>query len=200
MSTRRFVGLKLNKKKYEKVFTILDGYVSDNFIVASILFTKAPIKNVKIYRVGIFAPLYLDSIFTTEGKFRKNLELPRFAKPSIDFINGAKIALDSLAIPNQFINVHIFDTKSKDLSLDQLIKLNKIDSLDLIIGSVKDLEFKQLASFALTKNIPFISSTYPNDGGITANPFLVIVNSTLKSHCEAIFANVLQNHGKEKYC
>jgi hypothetical protein len=159
---------------------------------------KAPIKNVKIYRVGIFAPLYLDSIFTTDGKFRKNLELPRFAKPSIDFINGAKIALDSLVIPNQLVNVHIFDTRSKDLSLDQLIKLNKIDSLELIIGSVKDLEFKQLASFALTKNIPFISSTYPNDGGVTANPFLVIVNSTLKSHCEAIFANLLQNHGKEK--
>jgi hypothetical protein len=159
---------------------------------------KAPTKSVKTFRVGIFAPLYLDSIFTTDGKFRKNLELPRFAKPSIDFINGAKIALDSLALPNQLVNAHIFDTKSKDLSLDQLIKLNKIDSLDLIIGSVKDLEFKQLASFALTKNIPFISTTYPNDGGVAANPFLVIVNSTLKSHCEAIFANVLQNHGKEK--
>ena len=152
----------------------------------------------KIFRVGIFAPLYLDSIFTTDGKFRKNLEIPRFVKPTIDFINGAKIALDSLVIPNQLVNAHIFDTKSKNLSLDKLIKLNKIDSLDLIIGSVKDLEFKQLASFALTKNIPFISTTYPNDGGVTANPFLVIVNSTLKSHCEAIFANVLQNHGKEK--
>ncbi len=159
---------------------------------------KAPTKSVKNFRVGIFAPLYLDSIFTTDGKFRKNLEIPRFVKPSIDFINGAKIALDSLVIPNQLVNAHIFDTKSKNLSLDQLIKLNKIDSLDLIIGSVKDLEFKQLASFALTKNIPFISTTYPNDGGVTANPFLVIVNSTLKSHCEAIFANVLQNHGKEK--
>ena len=140
---------------------------------------KAPTKSVKIFRVGIFAPLYLDSIFTTDGKFRKNLEIPRFVKPTIDFINGAKIALDSLVIPNQLVNAHIFDTKSKNLSLDKLIKLNKIDSLDLIIGSVKDLEFKQLASFALTKNIPFISTT-------------------LKSHCEAIFANVLQNHGKEK--
>jgi hypothetical protein len=159
---------------------------------------NAPTKKVKIFRVGIFAPLYLDSIFTTDGKFRKNLEIPRFVKPSIDFINGAKIALDSLVIPNQLVNAHIFDTKSTNLSLNQLIKLNKIDSLDLIIGSVKDLEFKQLASFALTKNIPFISTTYPNDGGVTANPFLVIVNSTLKSHCEAIFANVLQNHGKEK--
>ncbi len=159
---------------------------------------NASTKKVKIFRVGIFAPLYLDSIFTTDGKFRKNLEIPRFVKPSIDFINGAKIALDSLVIPNQLVNAHIFDTKSTNLSLNQLIKSNKIDSLDLIIGSVKDLEFKQLASFALTKNIPFISTTYPNDGGVTANPFLVIVNSTLKSHCEAIFANVLQNHGKEK--
>jgi hypothetical protein len=159
---------------------------------------KAPVKSGKIFRVGIFAPLYLDSIFNAEGKLKNNLELPRFVKPSIDFINGAKIALDSLVMPNQLVNTHIYDTKSKLLPLDQLIKLKKIDSLDLIIGSVKDVEFKQLASLALSKNIPFISSTYPNDGGVTANPFLVIINSTLKSHCEAIYANILQNHGKEK--
>ena len=159
---------------------------------------QSPIGSVKTYRVGIFAPLYLDSVFTTEGKFRNNQELPRFIKPAVDFVNGAQIALDSLVITNQMVNAYIYDTKSNNASVEQLIKLKKIDSLDLIIGSVKDLEFKQLASFALSKNIPFISATYPNDGGVIANPFLVIINATLKSHCEAIFANVLQNHSKEK--
>jgi hypothetical protein len=48
------------------------------------------------------------------------------------------------------------------------------------------------------KNIPFISATYPNDGGITANPNVVLLNSTLKAHCEAIYSDILQNHGTDK--
>ena len=55
-----------------------------------------------------------------------------------------------------------------------------------------------LADFALQKNIPFISATYPNDAGITGNPFLVIMNSTLKAHCDAIYSYILQNHGTDK--
>ena len=73
-----------------------------------------------------------------------------------------------------------------------------LDSLDLIIGSVKDTDLKQLADFSLKKNIPFISATYPNDGGVTGNPFLAIMNSTLKAHCEGIYSYILQNHGTDK--
>lgn len=175
------------------VFCLLALVLSQNTFAQ-----KAPIGGVKTYRVGIFAPLYLDSIFNADGKLRNTLELPRFIKPAVDFVNGARIALDSLVIRDQLLNAYIYDTKSYNAPIEKLIKSKKIDSLDLIIGSVKDVEFKQLASFALSKNIPFISATYPNDGGVVANPFLVIGNATLKSHCEAIYANLLQYHGKEK--
>lgn len=154
-----------------------------------------PVK--KTYRVGIFAPLYLDSVFSPEGKFRYKQGIPRFITPGVDFVNGAEIALDSVKLQNQDVNAFIYDTKSYYLPVDKLIKSKKIDSLDLIIGSVKDLEYRQLADFALAKNIPFISATYPNDGGITGNPFLVVVNSTLKAHCEAIYSYLLQNHGSD---
>jgi hypothetical protein len=63
---------------------------------------------------------------------------------------------------------------------------------------VRDVEYRQLADFAFANNIPFISATYPNDGGVTSNPFVVILNSTLKAHCEAIYSYLLQNHGTDK--
>ena len=78
-----------------------------------------------------------------------------------------------------------------------LIKSGKLDNIDLIIGSVKQPEYYQLAQFALQKNIPFISATYPNDGGIRQNPDLLIANSTLKAHCEGIFSYILQKHGAD---
>ena len=149
------------------------------------------------YKVGIFAPLYLDSVFT-KNTFRYRLNIPHFIQPAVDFVQGALIALDSLQAGQDFIDASVYDTKSYTQKVPDLISTNKLDSLQLIIGSVKDEEYQQLAAFALQKNIPFISVTYPNDGGITGNPFLVIMNSTLKAHCDAIYSYILQNHGTDK--
>lgn len=149
------------------------------------------------YKVGIFAPLYLDSVFT-KNTFKYRQSIPRLIAPAVDFINGAQLALDSLQAGDDFIDASIYDTKSYKESVPDLIKNKKLDSLQLIIGSVKDAEYTELAAFALQKNIPFISVTYPNDAGITGNPFLVIMNSTLKAHCDAIYSYILQNHGTDK--
>ena len=118
--------------------------------------------------------------------------------PAVDFVQGALIALDSLQAGDDFIDASIYDTKSFTEKVPDLIRNKKLDSLQLIIGSVKDEEYKQLANFALQRNIPFISATYPNVSGITGNPFLVVMNSTLKSHCDAIYSYILQNHGTDK--
>ena len=152
----------------------------------------------KTYNVGIFAPLYLDTIFTNTGTIRFKDAIPKFMTPGLEFIHGAQIALDSMDIEKGNVDAYIYDTKSYTENVAQLIVNKKLDKLDIIIGSVKDNEFKQLADFAFSKNIPFISATYPNDGGVTANPFLVVVNSTLKAHCEAIFSYLIQNHGTDK--
>lgn len=150
------------------------------------------------YRVGIFAPLYLDSVFSNTGTFRYKQGIPKFILPAVEFVQGAQVALDSMKLGGENVKAYIYDTKSYTKGLDYLIKNKALDSLDLIIGSVRDADFKDLADFALLKNIPFISATYPNDGGITNNPFTVIVNSTLKAHCEAIYSYILQNHGTDK--
>lgn len=150
-----------------------------------------------VYKVGIFAPLYLDSVFT-KNTFRYRQGVPRFIMPAVDFVQGALIALDSLQAGEDHIDASIYDTKSYKLPVSELIRLKKLDSLQLIIGSVKDEDYLQLAGFALQKNIPFISATYPNVAGITGNPFLVVMNSTLKAHCDAIYSYLLQNHGTDK--
>ncbi|MEO6584122.1 MAG: ABC transporter substrate-binding protein [Ferruginibacter sp.] len=155
------------------------------------------LKIIGTYQVGIFAPLYLDSVFNNHT-FRYTKTFPRFTLPGLDFIQGAQIALDSLGSLPHNINASFYDTKSTSETLAAMISAHKLDSLHLIIGSVKDADYLMLAKFALQKNIPFISATYPNDAGIAANPFVVIVNSTLKAHCEAIFSNLLQTHSSDK--
>lgn len=151
----------------------------------------------KTHKIGIFAPLYLDSVFTGNS-YRYGKNFPRFMVQALDFVQGAQIAADSIILPGAEVKVYIYDSKSAEADISKLISDNKLDSLDCIIGSVRDDDYMKLASFSLEKNIPFISATYPNDGGITGNPFLVIMNSTLRAHCEAIYAYLLQSHGTDK--
>ena len=153
--------------------------------------------SLKTYRVGIFSALYLDSVFTN-NEYNYDKKFPKFTQQGLNFVQGAEIALDSLPLPNGNVIATVFDSKASLNNIPWLITNHKLDSLDLIIGSVKDIDFLDLAKFAKQKNIPFISATYPNDGGIVDNPFLVIVNPTLRAHCEAIYSYLLQNHGTDK--
>lgn len=143
-------------------------------------------------KVGIFASVYLDSAFNgTEYKYEKNF--PRFTFAGLDFLQGAQIALDSLYFGEQKIIAGFYDVQSS--TFNQQLESGAFNDLDLIIGAVRDPEFNALAQFAYKQNIPFVSVTYPNDGGITQNPFLIILNSTLKAHCEYIYGYALQQFG-----
>jgi ABC-type branched-subunit amino acid transport system substrate-binding protein len=152
---------------------------------------------VTTYHVAIFSPLYLDSAF--DGSFyRHGKGFPKFTQPGLDFVQGAQIALDSLPVTKGSVQANVYDSKAEKENIAWLIANHKLDSMDLLIGSVKDIELTQLASFAKQKNIPFISATSPNDGGITANPFFIMINSTLRAHCENIYSYILQKHGTDK--
>lgn len=167
-------------------------------VCASMQSFAQPVSNMlKTYRVGIFSPLFLDSVFSDNG-YKYGKSFPKFTQQGLDFVQGAQIALDSMPLPNGNIRATIYDSKAEEESIPWLIENHKLDSLDLVIGAVKDAEFSQLAAFAKKKNIPFISASLPNDGGVTSNPFLVIVNSTLRAHCENIYSYLLQNHGSDK--
>lgn len=180
-------------KKFTLVIVLLIASLSSVTLCAQ----NDSVQKGPVYKVGIFAPLYLDSVFN-KNTFKYRQAVPRFIMPAVDFVQGALIALDSLQSGENYIDASVYDTKSYTENIYDLIRNKKLDSLQLIIGSVRDEDFTQLAAFALQKNIPFISATYPNVSGITENPFLVVMNSTLKSHCDAIYSYILQNHGSDK--
>lgn len=149
----------------------------------------------KVFRVAVFAPMYLDSVFSM-GKLKTN-SLPKFMMPAVEFVQGAEIAFDTLALNGKRAEAHFFDSKSYSKPIPWLIRYKQLDNIDLIIGSVKEPDYSKLALFAKERNIPFISATYPNDGAMKQNPFTVIVNSTLKAHCEGIFSYLVQKHGSD---
>lgn len=137
------------------------------------------------YNIAIFAPIYLDSVFIN-GSELPGRTLPRYVLPGLDFYEGAQLALDSLQQQGTKLNVFVYDSKSRTNSIDNLVKNKSFDNVDLIIAAVSAPEIQELSNIAKQKEINLVSATYPNDGGITSNPFLLITNSMLKTHAEAL--------------
>ncbi len=143
------------------------------------------------HKIAIFTPLYLDSAFNEvyEYRYSKNT-FPKFINPGLEFYEGAQLALDSLKKEYVPLEVFIYDTKSATESLSQQLNRPEMADVELIIAHCSVAEAKLLAEAGLQKNIPVINANLPNDGGITGNPFFVMLNPTLRTQCESIYKHI----------
>lgn len=150
--------------------------------------------SMKIPRIAVFAPIYLDSAYDASGNYRFGKSIPRYLSASLDFYQGLAFALDSLDKEGLHLQVQVYDTKSRT-SIYKLADSGVLDSTDLFIGAVSGSEYLDLATIAKEKKIPFVSVSYPNDGGIRANPYVIIINSRLNTHLLVMYNYILRNHG-----
>lgn len=143
------------------------------------------------HKIAIFAPLYLDSAFNEMNEYRyaKNI-FPKFINPGLEFFEGAQLALDSLNKEYAPLEVFVYDTRSAKESLDDQLNKPEMDSIELIIAHCNTAEVKQFADAGLKRNIPVINANLPNDGGTTNNPFFILLNPTLRTHCEGIYRHI----------
>jgi hypothetical protein len=151
--------------------------------------------NDSVYKIAVFAPIFIDSAFNGNNYKVTGNYIPKTMLPGLDFYNGIMMAIDSLQKEKANIEVIFFDSKSSQEPMKKILALKVWDSVSLIISSFKDrADIKPLADFALSKEIPLVSATYPNDGGITENPFFILLNPTLKTHCEGIYKHIQKNY------
>jgi hypothetical protein len=145
-------------------------------------------------QVAVFIPLYLDSAFDAGNNYRYDKSFPKYINPGLEFYEGVKLAIDSLQQEKAELDVRIYDTRSVSQSIAQIVQSPEFQKTGLILGHVNSGELLQLASTAARLGIPFINVNYPNDGGISNNPDLVLLNSTLRTHCEGIYRYLQRNY------
>lgn len=145
--------------------------------------------------IAVLLPLYIDSAFNANGYKLGNGGIPRYMLPALDFYQGMMLAVDSLNKEKISLNIHIHDTKSLGVGTDSLLTSDTLQSMNLLMALFNNRnEVKPVAGFAKDNEIPLLSYTFPNDGGVTDNRYLVLINPTLKTHLEAIFKYLQRNH------
>jgi hypothetical protein len=145
----------------------------------------------------VFIPLEIDAAFNGNDYILGNNNLPKTMLPGLDFYNGVLMAVDSLKKSSTSFDIRIIDTKQKNNSLATLLTDSSLQKPTLIISAVTNkADTKLIADFALAQQSPMVSAVFPNDAGVTNNPFFTVLNPTLKTQCEAIYNYIQTNFSK----
>jgi hypothetical protein len=145
----------------------------------------------------VFIPLEIDGAFNGTDYILGNNNLPKTMLPGLDFYNGVLMAVDSLNKSSATFDIRIIDTKQKNNSLTTLLTDSGLQKPALIISAVTNkVDTKLIADFALAQQSPMVSAVFPNDAGVTNNPFFTVLNPTLKTQCEAIYNYIQTNFSK----
>jgi hypothetical protein len=152
---------------------------------------------VQRHKIAIFTPLYLDSVFNSTGIQLEKNYIPRYSVPGLDYYEGVQYALDSLNKRGAPIEVFILDSRGKQ-SLSQQLAKPELNNVEMVIANSNAPETRILAQEALRRKIPFVSTTLPNDVGITNNPYFVILNTTLQAHVEGIYEFLQKYHSQDR--
>jgi hypothetical protein len=86
--------------------------------------------------------------------------------------------------------VYIHDITDPAETPEKLLARKTLDSTDLIIGAVQSQQIPRLAEFAKKHQINFVSALSPSDGDVTDNPYYIMMQPTLRSHCAYIMDRV----------
>jgi hypothetical protein len=166
------------------------------FFIAA--FVNAQSQEIRRHKIALITPLYLDSAFDYSGQYRFDKTFPKYLNPGIEFYLGAQAALDSLNRAGAPLEVYVMDSKSSGENLLNQLNDTLLNGLEMIIAHANASEVRLLAEEAQKKKIPFISATLPNDAGVSVNPYVVVLNSTLRSHSEGIYRYLQKYHSLDK--
>lgn len=146
--------------------------------------------------IAYFLPLYLDSTFDDKQQYNFGKQFPKHLLPGLEFYEGVQLALDTLSKSRLALDVQVYDTKSK-YGLSGIFADPAFQTVDLIIGFVNVNENRQLAHIAKQMGIPFINVNLPNNGGVEDNASLVVLNTTIETHCQSIYKYLQRNHATQ---
>ncbi|MBS1760155.1 MAG: amino acid ABC transporter substrate-binding protein [Bacteroidetes bacterium] len=180
--------------KHLKINSILLIFIATMFC-ASKISAQATAR----HRVAVFAPLYLDSAYIGDSSYRyATYTFPKFINPGLEFYEGVQRALDSLSIAKISLDVFVYDNRSSTETVAAQLNRPEMDSTELILVHCTAAEIRQYADYGLRKNIPVINVNMPNDGGVSGNPFYVMLNSTLRTQCEGIYQFMQKYYSQNK--
>jgi len=118
---------------------------------------------------------------------------------SVEFYEGALLALDTLKKYGVNLNINVYDNKKDSLSTALLLNNPEFKSMDLVIGPVFNESLKAGAAFAKQNEIYMLSPLSPSSSITNDNPYYLMANATLQAQLIKTIQYIGTNHPKANF-
>ncbi|MFN0276119.1 MAG: ABC transporter substrate-binding protein [Chitinophagales bacterium] len=157
--------------------------VVENETKAETIKTKKSWEKKNSYNVAIILPFGMDAIeLATLMSEEKLLGYQPLA--SIEFYEGALMALDSLKSLDISLNIFTYDDAKDDSVTTALFQQPEMKTMDIMIGPIFNQSLKIAAEFAKENEIFLISPLSPAQNITKENRYYITANATLKTQLQ----------------
>jgi len=129
---------------------------------------------------ALILPFALDDTATTNQK------------KMVEFYQGMLLALDRLKSDNISINLKVFDSKSDDSSIRQLLDSGQLDDADILFGLKGANQIKEAAKWSTEHRIPLVLPLSSNADDVFSNPYIYQLNTPQSYFYQEIYNHFLK--------
>ncbi|HEU4718626.1 MAG TPA: LysM peptidoglycan-binding domain-containing protein [Bacteroidia bacterium] len=148
--------LRIPGKKKEPVLPALVG--NENPSQADTLYNG---KKKDSYNIAFMLPLQLWNVDNINPGDPQP-SIPQKAQASVDFYEGALIAIDSMKRRGMNVHVYVYDTDDADSAkVQSILSKPEFSEMDMIIGPLSPGPFYPVSEWAKAHNVPVISPVSP---------------------------------------
>lgn len=120
--------------------------------------------------------------------------LPEKTKVALDFYEGILCGLDYLRTQGIVPNIKVLDSENNPAKVRGILADPALSSeTDLIIGPIYNGEIKDVATFAKQNKIYQVSPLSPSTQNTKDNPYYIMANPSVETHCKAMFDYISTN-------
>ncbi|HEY9177600.1 MAG TPA: hypothetical protein VIN07_07920 [Flavipsychrobacter sp.] len=149
------------------------------------------------YRIDLLASFYLPEL-VQDGKVAAKGKLPDKVIPSLKFYEGIVIAADTLKKLGYEFDIFVYDVADELESTATLVNTDAFKGSDLIIGNISSGDFALVANYAKKNDINFVSALSPSNQGVEQNPYFIMLQPTLETHCQTVEESIVRKNGNVK--
>ncbi|MET3112633.1 ABC-type branched-subunit amino acid transport system substrate-binding protein [Pedobacter sp. CG_S7] len=141
-----------------------------------------PSKKFSEATISLLLPFNLND-FKTRPKNKAEVEKHAMA---IDFYQGFKLAIDSVASAGLNFKINVFDSQDDDRQLEVLIKNDKLKGSNLVVGPVFPDGLKYITNYSQQNQVPVVSPLAASQPSEFGNPNLISIVNNIGLHAAKI--------------
>ncbi|MEO9873103.1 hypothetical protein [Ekhidna sp.] len=159
----KYLFKAINNQPYEERNQLRLIELSEKFDISLIPSADLPFIKKEKYAVAVVLPFMFETLETPQSVIRNSI--------IFDLYQGMLFAQQELFDSGIHVELFPFDTQKKGATTYDLIKENKLDNSDVIIGPLYSGPSKYINQFSKDKKVTMVNPLSSNDGIIADNPY-----------------------------